>query len=131
MAFAGYMTELDVESIWDTSWDTVRFAKINIRIGEILNFLVNGDATTVITATSVLPIVEQISEEILLELKLAAQANAIVVPWDFISANISRLDWKFYDTYLLKKVRETINSGATMEFVHRSLPRTTDSGMIP
>ncbi len=131
MAFAGYMTELDVESIWDTEWDTTRFGKINIRIGEILNFLITGDATTVITATSVLPIVEQISEEILLELKLAAQANSIIVPWDFITANISKLDWKFYDTYLLKKVREKINSGATMEFVHRSLPRTTISNVIP
>ena len=131
MAFAGYMTEADVESIWDTKWDTVRFDNINLRIGEMLNFLVTGNATTEITNTAVLPILEQISEEILLDLKLAAQANAIIVPWDFITANISKLDWKFYDTYLLKKVRETINSGATMEFLHRSLPRTTISNVIP
>ena len=131
MAFAGYMTELDVESIWDTAWDTVRFGKINIRIGEMLNFLVTGNATTAITSTAVLPILEQISEEILLDLKLAAQANAITVPWDFIAANISKMDWKFYDNYLLKKVRETINSGATMEFVSRRLPQTTDSNVIP
>ena len=131
MAVTGYMTELDVESIWDTAWDTVRFGKINVRIAEMLNFLVNGDASVDIADTTVLPILEQISEEILLELKLAAQANAIVVPWDFISANISKIDWKFYDTYLLKKVREKINSGATMEFVTRRLPTTTDSNVIP
>jgi len=131
MAFAGYMTEADVESIWDTKWDTARFDDINLRIGEMLNFLVVGNATTEITNVAVLPILEQISEEILLDLKLAAQANAIIVPWDFISANISKIDWKFYDTYLLKKVREIINIGATMEFVTRRLPRTTDSGMIP
>ena len=131
MAVTGYMTELDVESIWDTAWDTVRFGKINVRIAEMLNFLVNGDASVDIADTTVLPILEQISEEILLELKLAAQANAIVVPWDFISANISKIDWKFYDTYLLKKVREKINSGATMEFVTRRLPQTTDSNVIP
>ena len=130
MAFAGYMTELDTESIWDTAWDTTRFAKINIRIGEILNFLVSGDATTAITSTAVLPIVEQISEEILLDLKLAAQANAIVVPWDFIAANISKIDWKFYDTYLLKKVREKLGQ-TTMEMVTRRLPTTTDSNVIP
>jgi len=131
MAASNYMTEVDVESIWDTAWDTTRFGKIGIRIAEMLNFLVNGDSTSQVVNTAVLPILEQISEEILLDLKLAAQANAIVVPWDFISANISKIDWKFYDTYLLKKVREIINSGATMEFVHRRLPRTTDSGMIP
>ena len=130
MAFLGYMTEADVESIWDTAWDTTRFNKINLRIGEILNFLVNGDATTVITSTAVLPILEQISEEILLDLKLAAQANSIIVPWDFISANISKLDWRFYDGYLLKKVRQKLGQ-TTMEMVHRRLPDTTDSQRIP
>lgn len=130
MAFAGYMTEADVESIWDTAWDTTRFDKINLRIGEILNFLVYGDATTEITSTAVLPIVEQISEEILLDLKMAAQANAITVPWDFISANISKIDWKFYDTYLLKKVRQKLGQ-TTMEMVSRRLPTTTDSNVIP
>lgn len=131
MAFTGYMTEADVESIWDTAWDTVRFNKINVRIGEVINFLVYGDATTVITSTAVLPIVEQISEEILLDLKLAAQANAIIVPWDFIRANISKMDWKFYDTYLLKKVREKLDSSSTIEVVTRGLPRTTNSNVIP
>ena len=130
MAFAGYMTELDTESIWDTEWDTTRFGKINIRIGEIINFLVYGDATTEITSTAVLPIAEQISEEILLDLKLAAQANAITVPWDFIAANISKIDWKFYDTYLLKKVREKLGQ-TTIEMVTRRLPTTTDSNVIP
>jgi hypothetical protein len=43
------MTEADVESIWDTTWDTTRFGKINVRIGELLNFLVHGDATTDVT----------------------------------------------------------------------------------
>ena len=130
MAFAGYMSETDTEGIWDTAWESTRFALINIRIGEILNFLVNGDATTAITSTAVLPIVEQISEEILLDLKLAAQANAIVVPWDFISANISKIDWKHYDSYLLKKVREKLGK-STIEMVTRRLPQTTDSNVIP
>ena len=130
MAFAGYMDETTTEGIWDTEWDATRFALINVRIGEIINFLVSGDATTAITSTAVLPIVEQISEEILLDLKLAAQANAIVVPWDFIAANISKIDWKFYDTYLLKKVREKMGT-STIEMVTRRLPTTTESNVIP
>ncbi len=131
MAFAGYMTRTDVQTIWDTTWDATRFDMINIRIGEVLNFLVTGDATTEITSTAVKPILEQISEEILLDLKLAAQANAIVVPWDFIQANISKMDWKFYDTYLLKKVREKLDSSSTIEVVTRRLPQTTNSNVIP
>ena len=130
MAFAGYMTEATVESIWDTVWDTTRFGNINIRIGEILNFLVSGNATTEITNVAVLPILEQISEEVLLELKLAAQANAIIVPWDFIQANISRLDWKFYDTYLLKKVRNVLGY-EKMEITTSRLPDTKVWNVIP
>ena len=130
MAAAGYMTELDVESIWDTAWDTARFGKINVRIGEVLNFLIHGDSTTDVADTGVLPILEQISEEILLDLKLTAQANAITVPWDFIHANISKIDWKFYDTYLLKKVRDKL-AYSTPEVVSRYLPTTTDSNVIP
>ena len=130
MAFAGYMSEGDVESIWDTSWDTTRFDNINLRIGEILNFLVSGNATTEITNTAVLPILEQISEEILLDLKLAAQANAIVVPWDFIQANISKMDWKFYDTYLLKKVRNVLGN-EKMEITTSRLPDNTVWNVIP
>lgn len=130
MAASNYMTEADVESIWDTAWDTARFGKIGIRIAEILNFLVSGDATSQITDTSVIPILEQISEEILLDLKLAAQANAIVVPWDFISANISKIDWSFYDNYLLKKVRQKLGH-TKIELVTRSLPNKTISNVIP
>jgi len=124
------MTELDVESIWDTTWDTARFDKINLRIAEILNFLVNQDATNQVTNAAATPILEQISEEILLDLKLTAKANAITVPWDFIQANISKIDWKYYDTYLLKKVR-AIMGIEKIELVARRLPKTTDSSVIP
>ena len=130
MAASNYMTELDVESIWDTVWDETRFGKIGIRIAEMLNFLVSGDATSQITDTSCTPILEQISEEILLELKLAAQANAIVVPWDFISANISKIDWAFYDNYLLKKVRQKLGH-TKIELLTRKLPSKTTSNVIP
>lgn len=121
MAFAGYMTEGDVESIWKTDWDTTRFDKINIRIGKVLNFLVMDNATTEITSTAVLPILEQISEEILLELNMAAKSNGTEVPWDFILANVSKVDWKFYDTYLLEKVRKVLGRSKSIEIVTRTL----------
>ena len=130
MAFAGYMDESDVESIWDTEWDTTRFDNINLRIGEMLNFLVTGIATQEITDTAVLPVLTQISEEVLLDLKLAAQANAIIVPWDFIQANISKIDWRFYDNYLLKKVRKVLGQ-EKMEITTSRLPDTKVWNVIP
>lgn len=130
MVASGYMTEADVESIWGTDWDTTRFNKIAVRIGEMLNFLVNGDATATITDTAVLPVLEQISEEILLDLKMAATGSDAVVPWDFIQANVSKVDWRFYDRYLLKKVREKLGH-TSIELVTKRLPTTTDSNVIP
>lgn len=99
------MDEGDVESIWDTTWVTARFNKINVRIAEILNFLVNADSTEQVVNTAVTPLLEQISEEILLELANAAKANKFTDIWGFIQANISKLNWRSYDNYLLKKVR--------------------------
>ena len=109
MAIVGYMSEADVESIWDTEWDTTRFDHINTRIGELLNIVINGDATVDVTDTAVLPFLEQFSEEVLLDLKMAAKANAVTVPWDFIQANVSsvfirkyRSEWILFD--LISKI---------------------------
>lgn len=132
MAASGYMTEADVEGIWDTEWDTARFNLINVRIAEMLNFLVNGDATSQVTNTAVVPILEQISEEVLLDLRQAARTTGTTNnPWEYITANISKVDWRFYDGYMLKKVREKLDPTSTIEVVTRRLPRTTDSGTIP
>ena len=130
MAASNYMTELDVESIWDMAWDTTRFGKIGVRIAEMLNFLVNGDATSQITNTAVLPVLEQISEEILLELAAKAKMANAVNPWNFIQANLSKIDWRFYDTYMLQKVREK-EGHSKIEMVTRRLPTTTESNVIP
>ena len=109
MAAAGYMTETDVESIWDTAWDTARFDHINLRIAELLNIIINSDATINVTDTAVLPFLKQFSEEVLLDLKMAAKANAVTVPWDFIQANVSsvfirkyRSEWVLFD--LISKI---------------------------
>jgi len=127
---SNYMTEADVESIWDTAWDTTRFGNIGVRIAEILNFLVNDDATSQVTDTSVTPIMEHISEEILLELKMAAKASNFNNPWDFIAANVSKIDWKYYDGYLLEKVRKKLGT-SKIEMVSRRLPSKTISNVIP
>ena len=87
MAATNYMTEADTESIWDTALDTARFALIGVRIAEILNVEINGDATTNVTDTKVIPILEQLSEEGLFRLISAAKETAVTKPWDFIRAN--------------------------------------------
>ena len=118
------MTETDVESIWDTTWATARFDKINVRIAEVLNFIVTGDATSQVTSTACTPIMEQISEEILFELANAAKANKFSDIWGFIQANISKMSWKYYDNYLLEKVRKKLGQ-SKLELVRRTLPSST------
>ena len=89
MAPAGYMTELDFESIWGATIETARFTKINVRLGEILNYFFTRDAATDIADTKVLPILEQLSEEALMNLLNGAKANKFVDVWQFINANAS------------------------------------------
>ena len=130
MAAVGYMTEGTVESIWSTKWDTTRFNHVNLRFAKILNFLVNGDATSQVINTAVTPILEEVSEEILLDLEMAAKATGVSNPWNFIMANVSKIDWKFYDGFLLQKVRQKLGH-TKIEMVTRTLPTTTDSNVIP
>lgn len=88
MAAENYMTELDTESIWAAQLETARFAKIGVRIAEILNFAVNKNATTQVTNTAVTPIMEQLSEEGLFRLMGAAKMDKVQDPWDFVQANV-------------------------------------------
>lgn len=91
MASLGYMTELDVESIWNLGdFDTTRFGKINVRMGEILNFAVRTDmdAQTDITDTKILPVLEHLSEEGFNHLVAASKGSKFNNPWDFIQANV-------------------------------------------
>ena len=106
MAAAGYMTEVDTESIWAAVLDTTRFGKVNVRIGEVLNFWVNENAATDVSSTKVLPILEQISEETLIMLLQVSKANVTKNPWDFIMANITNIatDMVFKNERLLNKV---------------------------
>ena len=88
------MTIGDVRSIWNIAMtDTTRFDFINVRMGEILNFSVRKDmdSQTDITDTKILPILEQMSEEGLLELMQASKSNRTTDPWNFIQANVFRV----------------------------------------
>ena len=131
MAAVNYMTEVDTESIWDTSLDTTRFGKIGVRMAEILNFWISGDATTNIADTKVTPILEQISEEALVRLIAAAKESAVTNPWDFIQANVVSVMSKVIEDNepILKRINNALYGG--MELVSRTLPRTTDSNEIP
>lgn len=117
------MTELDTESIWDVALDTIRFGKIGIRIAEQLNFWVNDDATSQVTSTAVIPILEQISEEILLDLITAAKAYSPTQPWDFIQANVIRVSERILRNYdrILKKIRKILGLDKTIEIVEVKL----------
>ena len=110
MAAAGYITEVDYESIWDTEIDTTRFGKINVRIGEQLNFWVGHDASTDFTDVRILPILEQLSEEILNDIIATAKLNAVTNPWDFIQASVARVSTRILANYdaLLTEIRTTL-----------------------
>jgi len=131
VAASNYMTVGDTRSIWKTALtDTTRFGKVGVRIAEMLNFLVNGDATSQVVSTACTPIMEQISEEILFELIQASKGTDVGDPWVWIQANVSKISWRYYDNYLLKKVRQKLGY-SKIEMVTRRLPTTTDSNVIP
>ena len=121
MAAAGYMTELDTEAIWNTTFVTARFDLINVRIAEQLNFWINHDATEQVTDVSVTPILEQISEEVLLELIEASKSYRTTDAWNFIQANVARISRKILTNYreLLKEIRLTL----TKQFLYTETDR--------
>ena len=123
MAASGYMTEADTESIWDTEIPTARFDLINVRIAEQLNFWCKDDATSQVTNTAVVPILEQISEEILLDLIESAKSYAVTNPWDFIQANVVRVSSRILANYdlILDKIK-TILGSKKIELTNTYLP---------
>ena len=126
MVAVGYMTELDTESIWETTLETARFDKINIRIAEQLNFWVNDDSTSQVTSTAVTPVLEQISEEILFDLLASAKLEKLTNPWNFVQANIVRISWRILGNYdkLLYKIQTKLYG--RFEMVTRNLPGKND-----
>lgn len=129
MAASGYMTEEDTELIWSTSISTAQFDKINVRIGELLNFWITGDAATDITNTAVLPIVEHLSEETLIELLGASKVTGIVIPYDWITANVSKIvtDLLSRNWRLLEKVADKLGKHHHIKYSNKlTLPSHSD-----
>ncbi len=85
------MTEADFESIWGATIETARFNLINVRLGEILNYLITRDAATDITSTAILPMLEQLSEQSLIELLQASKSNKFTDVWRFIQSNAANI----------------------------------------
>ena len=132
MASSGYMTIADTRSIWETALaDATRFGYINVRFGEILNFKCrkDKDATTDITETKVLPILEQISEEGLVRLIAAAKIDATNDPWSFIQANVVSIMSKVLrdNRELIEEIKLVLETKVRLKFSNKlTLPSHGD-----
>lgn len=126
MAASGYMAEADFESIWGATIETARFDLINVRLGEILNYFFTRDAATDITATTVLPILEQLSEEALINLLNGAKANKFSDVWQFINANASRIMSRILseNPELVEMIKQDLGT-KKMELTSSHLPSST------
>jgi len=102
MTSSGYATEATFESIWDTTIATARFNDLNVRIGEILNFLIMEDEATDTTDTAVTTVLAHITEVLIVEIVAQSKINATTNPWDFLGV----LD----PVRILNRFRPIINS---------------------
>ena len=120
------MTRTDTQTIWDVTLDSTRYDKVAVRIAEQLNFWCNDDSTSQVTNTAVTPVLEQISEEILLELIQASKSYAVEKPWDFIQANVARISTRILRNYdiILEKIKTILGSKKT-ELTNVYLPSST------
>lgn len=126
MAASSYMTRTDTQTIWDVTLDSTRYNLVSIRIAEQLNFWCNDDSTSQVTNTAVTPVLEQISEEILLELIQASKSYSVEKPWDFIQANVARISTRILRNYdiILEKIQTILGSKKT-ELTNVYLPSST------
>ena len=117
MAAAGYMTETDTESIWKATLDTTRFDLINVRLGELLNFEVTGDASTDVTDAKVTPVLKQISEEMLFEMINTSKGVGESVPWNVASMMIASVFNRMIGNYwrTIKKIQDVLYDNVQIE----------------
>ena len=132
MTASSYMTRTDTQTFWDATLDSTRYDLVAVRIAEQLNFWVNHDATSQVTDIRVTPILEQISEEILLEIIQASKSYAVEKPWDFIRSNVSRISRKILSTYgiLLEEIRLTLTKQYHYTETDRYSYGTGEGGLI-
>lgn len=131
MAASGYMTYADFKSIWSAEIVETRFNLINIRMGELLNFTVrpDKDSQTDVTNTKVLPMLEQASEEALLDLMNAAKSNKFSDVWQFIN---SRSNWVmskllFQNRRIIDEIKELLEAKLHVKYSNLlRLPKHSD-----
>ena len=118
MVAISYMTRTDTQTIWDVALDSTRYDKVAVRIAEQLNFWVNADATEQVVNTAVTPMLEQLSEEILLELIQASKSYAVEKPWDFIQAKVARISTRILVNYdlILKKIKTILGEKFSIKY---------------
>lgn len=129
MAAAGYMDEDDFEDIWDATIATAKFDLINVRLGEILNYLLTADAATDITDTKVLPILEQLSEEALMNILQASKSNKFNDVWQFMQINATRIMSKVLwdNKAIVKKLEISLGKRYHIKYSSKlSLPSHSD-----
>ena len=121
MAAISYMTRADTQTIWDVTLDSTRYNLVAIRIAEQLNFWVNADATEQVVNTAVTPILEQLSEEILLDLIQASKSYAVEKPWDFIQANVARISTRILRNYdiILEKIKTILGEKFSIKYSNK------------
>ena len=129
MVAISYMTRTDTQTIWDVALDSTRYDKVAVRIAEQLNFWVNADATEQVVNTAVTPMLEQLSEEILLELIQASKSYAVEKPWDFIQANVARISTRILVNYdlILEKIKTILGEKFSIKYSNKlPLPSHSD-----
>ena len=113
------MTEEDTESIWSATLETARFALIGIRLAEFINFKLYADATNQCTDTGVTPLLEQFSEEVLIQLIAAAKETVVTEPWTFIQSNVMSFLIKHFrlwkETFL--EIKKALGRNKSIEIV--------------
>ena len=120
MTSVGYMTRTDTQIIWGATLNATQFTKINVRLGEILNFTVrpDKDAQTDVTDTKVLPMLEQASEEGLFELLQAAKTDKFTDVWRFVQAKsiwvMSRL--LFQNRKIIAEIKEVLEAKVYIKY---------------
>ena len=129
MVAISYMTRTDTQTIWDVALDSTRYDKVAVRIAEQLNFWVNADATEQVVNTAVTPMLEQLSEEILLELIQASKSYAVEKPWDFIQAKVARISTRILVNYdiILEKIKTILGEKFSIKYSNKLvLPSHSD-----
>ena len=122
------MTYTDFKSIWASEIVESRFDLINVRLGEILNYFFTRDAATDITSTAIKPMLEQLSEEALMNLLNGAKADKFSDVWQFINANAVRIMSRILDENpeIVEMIKQDLGT-KKMELTRVTLPSSTSS----